>query len=322
MTKELLSRLIVKCENIGINIRAITFDMGNMGFLKDCGVIREKKNCFANPVHPEKVIYLFHDVPHLIKLARKHCLTKGFSAPDENGKYQNLKKENFEEIMKNDGKDLKLCPKLKGVHIHSQGLQNQRVYLATQLFSASVSKALLFLKGDSYSVQASIISKFNKWFDTMNSRTFCTVAERCPFGSRELEQNQAVHEMSKLMDDLRFCTNSQSSTKKPFQIGIQISIRSTLSLFEELKGEGTSFLCTTRLNQDTLESFFSRVRGIGGNDTHPTPVQAIRRIRTLLMGKSPQHIVCHPNVKEDDAPGSVKQVCGNPVTQDYYWWTP
>ena len=88
--------------------------------------------------------------------------------------------------------------------------------------------------------------------------------------------------MKKLVENMRFCDNMEKKTKKPFQKGILISIQSTMSLFKELKNEGVDFLHTAKLNQDCLENFFSRLRGVGGNNNHPAPVEAMDRVRILL----------------------------------------
>ena len=52
-----------------------------------------------------------------------------------------------------------------------------------------------------------------------------------------------------------------------------------------------------------FQNFFSRIRGIGGYNTHPGPYTALRRIRTLLLGKQADIIVNRPSVaiEEDDA---------------------
>ena len=50
--------------------------------------------------------------------------------------------------------------------------------------------------------------------------------------------------------------------KQPWQYGIACSIKATRKLHKELVKCGNfSFLLTSRLNQDCLENFFSRLRG-------------------------------------------------------------
>ena len=51
--------------------------------------------------------------------------------------------------------------------------------------------------------------------------------------------------------------------KQPWQHGILCSIKSTRKLWTEMVKDGPMlFLLTSRLNQDCLENFFSRIRGI------------------------------------------------------------
>ena len=64
---------------------------------------------------------------------------------------------------------LKLCPKLSEIHINVKGHDCQPVKYATQLFSQTVAKALQFVYGETYSEQADVILKLDRFFDVMNS---------------------------------------------------------------------------------------------------------------------------------------------------------
>ena len=70
-----------------------------------------------------------------------------------------------------DNDDFKLCPKLCVIHLECKGNDRQRVKYAVQLFSDTVSKALTFKFGKSYSEQAEVISTIDAWLDVMDSRT-------------------------------------------------------------------------------------------------------------------------------------------------------
>lgn len=50
-----------------------------------------------------------------------------------------------------------------------------------------------------------------------------------------------------------------------------------------------SFILTYKLNQDFLENFFSILRLNGGTHDHPSPLQALQRIRLAILGKNLQH---------------------------------
>jgi len=73
-------------------------------------------------------------------------------------------------------------------------------------------------------------------------------------------------------------------------------------------------LLTGKLTQDILENFFSLLRGIGGYNTHPGPVEAINRMRIILLGKDPEHIVYNPAV-EFPARGLYEMEDGNPTVE-------
>ena len=117
---------------------------------------------------------------------------------------------------------------------------------------------------------------------------------RSGFGLCEKEQMAALSDMESLISAIRFSDDEDRTTKKPFQQGILVGISSLRMLFQDLKSEGVTYLLTTRVNQDCLESFFSRVRGIGGDNTHPNSVEFMHRVRTLTLSCK-CHALCENN---------------------------
>ena len=79
-----------------------------------------------------------------------------------------------------------------------------------------------------------------------------------------------------------------------------MSIKAIRALYAEAKSAGMSYILTSRLNNDALENFFSQIRGLGGPNSHPGAANAVCRVRTLLLGKEPQHIVQRPVVAHAD----------------------
>ena len=87
----------------------------------------------------------------------------------------------------------------------------------------------------------------------------------------------------------------------PFQKGIIISSKSLLSLYEDLSARcRIEFLLTSHLNQDCLENFFSRIRALGGTNTHPTSVDFINRTKSLIVGRSSDLAVETASVRMED----------------------
>lgn len=76
MTKELIEMIIGKLHKINFNVIAMVCDMGpsNMSLWRSLD-ISITKTFFEHPV-TSKRIYIFADVPHLLKLARNHLLEK------------------------------------------------------------------------------------------------------------------------------------------------------------------------------------------------------------------------------------------------------
>ena len=235
MTKSLMEQIILACEKKGLLVRGITFDLGNPKFQSETG-IPKLENSMTNPMDPTRKVFLFPDIPHMVKLLRNHCLDAGLAFPNENGVFTELKMKDFKEIMQKDGEELKLCPKLKPIHLTAQGSMRQRVCLATQLFSHTVAKAMVFHQGESAEGKSNAILTVNNYFDTMNSRTLHNaVPYRCALGVHEELQIESLLRMKKLVETMKFCNDMGKRTMKPFQKGILISIQSTLTLFQELK---------------------------------------------------------------------------------------
>ena len=74
--------------------------------------ILDGTNKIKNPCDASRSVYFFPDAPYLLKLLRNHCLDKGYSFPDGSGNNVTLGKEDFEKLLMQDGKELKMCPKL------------------------------------------------------------------------------------------------------------------------------------------------------------------------------------------------------------------
>ncbi|KAJ8950612.1 hypothetical protein NQ314_007838 [Rhamnusium bicolor] len=66
------------------------------------------------------------------------------------------------------------------------------------------------------------------------------------------------------------------------------------SLPKKLKKQPS--ILTHRLNQDCLEKFFSQLRTRGGLHDHPSSLNALYRIKMILLGKNPGMVHTHSNV--------------------------
>ena len=74
-----------------------------------------------------------------------------------------------------------------------------------------------------------------------------------------------------------------------------------------------TYILTHRLNQDCLESFFSRVRGAAGYKDNPTALEAKHRMRLLLVGTSRGDVI-----NSNCAGGATEDVNADTVTSSVF----
>ena len=122
----------------------------------------------------------------------------------------------------------------------------------------------------------------------------------------ETEQLNALDEMMKLVSNMFFVNKKGNLFRKPFQSGIIVSIKLIKALFNELKEEGIEYFLTTRANQDCIENFFSCVRAMGGNNSHPSPVETVSRIRKACVSKNVNFVIDCSNTHQAEQVVNVK----------------
>jgi hypothetical protein len=134
----------------------------------------------------------------------------------------------------------------------------------------------------------------------MNSRLkFSSNKLECGFGVNLEEQMATVNKMIQVVEEMRRV--GKKTANLPFQKGIVTSSRSLLTLYNELSSRhGVEFILTSHLNQDALENFFSRIRALGGSNTHPTSVDFLYRMKNLIIGKAAHLVVERAAVKVEE----------------------
>ncbi|KAF0289256.1 Transposable element P transposase [Amphibalanus amphitrite] len=298
MTPEKLADIIARIESLGLQVVAAVSDMGpgNEAMWKKAGVT-DSRSWITHPSDPERKLWVFADAPHLVKLVRTHTVDEkgGLVLPRGDGTTALLSRQCFLELLEVTRRELSPCHKLTHFHVEASGQATQRVYLAAQLFSNSVGKAMEMLL-PRRQLQSEAILTVDKWFDTMNSRTrFDPRLERCGYGASPeaaAAQEAALRNMERLIRNTRKATPGHPGGRRsllPFQRGILRSTASLRGLFADLR-ESTpelNYIMTSHVNQDCLENVFSQLRGMGGQNQHPDAVETRSRLRILLMAPSP-----------------------------------
>jgi len=203
-------------------------------------------------------------------------------------------------------------------HLTIRGILRQNAKMAAQLMSRKVGTALChYLPGVNTKEKQVALStgKFillvNNWLlvtnlviiSNWNSYVFnAATPNKKPYGTKLPLQNEVLNNIIKEFTTMK-CLNPKNkiSGLQTFQKDVIISCKSLQQLYLYLKEEyDIEFILTHRLNQDALESLFSQIRGRGGLNDHPTPLDALYRLRMIILGKNPGVIINNSNTHEVD----------------------
>lgn len=303
MTKEIIKELGVR----GFMVNAVVSDMAssNQGMWRAAGITSGRDSVTCRVPHPffaGRHLHFLADVPHLLKNLRSALLKHNIQLPIETVvKYclptPEVQSSHIAALVKfQEGKELKLAPKLTRAHIFPSHYQKMRVNLAAQVLSHSTASAVRVLVEQHVLPRAAVTTAFfcelfNQWFDIMNCRT-----------SREALYENSQQKLAKL-DEMLFVVQNMSFPNniwKPVQSGIKLSITSLKSLHQDLVKSGDlKFLMSGRLTQDALENLFSQVRGFG--NAHPKPTQFRAALKLIMLGQF-MDVPTACNYDEDDAP--------------------
>ena len=290
LNSELFFEVVRSLEDTGVEVVAVVCDMGsiNMRLWKELNVSSETPY-IVHPMSIERKIFFFADFPHILKNLRNHCLDHGLEIPGNNK--CTVDRALFEMLLASHGKEYKMCHKVSDGHITVRGTKRQRVRPAAQLFSETVASALEHKFNGQFDKQAAVIRLMDQTFDVMNSRIPYNRKKplNSGFGRIHDQQKQTLEDAMLLMSAARV---KGKKSLLPFQNGFLASCRSLLQLFDYLTDRcDIQYILTHRLTQDCIESYFSKIRGIGGFNDHPTPLACIYRIRCLLVGATDGSIV-------------------------------
>ena len=296
ITKALLSNIIREVESAGFRVEALVSDMGaqNQKLWRELDLNYENPNVI-HPCDESRVLTVFADVPHLIKLLRNHCIQQGLEVADPlSGEAFKVDKQLFYQLIDKDSGELKVCPKITASSLEMKGASLQRVRPAVQLFSAHVANAFEHLNVMNDSVLEGRIKHFisvvDKWFDILNSRVRHDSLKPWKSGYGLVSDQDTV--LTHMIEYTKSMRIGKRKMLLPFQKGIIMSTIAVQKLFLRLRSNvGAEYLLTHRLNQDCLENFFSRVRSTGRSNTNPSPIQALNRIRLLIVGYQDSEVV-------------------------------
>lgn len=284
MTKSILFNIIEELDMIGYKVICCVCDCGggNLGLWKELEINYEQPVFY---IPSGRKIICIPDSPHLLKLVRKWLLDTGFQLDDKI-----ITKQPLEALVTMMSSELSVCHKLSKEHLTCEGPQRQKVKLATQLLSHTTSIALkhykpiknIKLNDDT----ADFIELINNWFDQTNVAhpNNKVTPFKTPYGTHIEEQELLFDNVYDTISKMK-CIGKK--TLQTFQKGILMHINGTRHLLNILKENGLQYLLTSKINQDALENLFSQLRTRGGLNDHPSPLNALHRLRMILLGKNP-----------------------------------
>ena len=295
MTKDRLFHLLDSIWAAGYKVKCISSDQGgsNQGLWRELQVSHDNPFFFYEHEGQTHKIYVIPDAPHVIKNLRNHVMGPGgLQLPEK----QVLQKSDFADLLAVDNAEYRINHKLSNLHVDCSGSSRQRVYLATQALSNSVSNTIQYLYPNDFDKleKAKAIKIINDFFDICNSRVIKDpVSTKSAFGIDLPTQTLAL----KKMEDLMLSTRKMLPNKHDGELEPQTALlpcqkaaimlcRAIPALYHDLKNEhNVKYLFTSRLNSDVMENLFSRIRSLGGTNDHPNSTQALDRLRILILGQ-------------------------------------
>jgi len=297
MTKDILFDIIEKLDEIGFKVICCVSDCGggNIGLWKALDIN------YQNPVFSipcgRRIVYI-PDSPHILKLVRNWFLDTGFSINDKI-----INKKPLEALVSFSATELSVCHKLTKEHLSCEGPQRQRVKLATQLLSHTTATALLHYKlindTNLNNDTAYFIELINNWFDLAN---VCHSNDKqtpftAPYGLYFEDQDSLLNKVYETILDMR-CIGKQNL--QLFQKALLMNINGTKLLLQILMEKNLKYLLTSKINQDALENLFSQLRSRGGLNDHPSPLNALHRLRMIILGKNPGIVSSSSNTADQN----------------------
>ncbi len=268
--EECISRLH-KC---GLKVVALVSDQGsNFSNLLLYLKVTPQRPFF---IHEGQKIYALPDPPHLIKSIR-NCLHDHAKITTPDGEVQWAHIKHMFEL---DSQRLRMAPKLTQQHIFLPAIFGKmRVYLATQVLSHSVAKAMkaYVKKGllpESYLATSKFCQRFNDLFDLMNSSVKNgSTPYKCGLSLEADEMFDFIDSSIAWIESLKVFDQENNNVTQRFRCldGMILALASIRAITIDMcTNHGFDFVLTRRLNQDPLENLFGIIRQRGGFNMNPT----------------------------------------------------
>ncbi|KAG8173952.1 hypothetical protein JTE90_009166 [Oedothorax gibbosus] len=285
---------LAKLDNVGVDVIAIVCDglRSNLAMFEILGSKCDENGIlkpFPHVIQGSDVFPVL-DACHMLKLLRNLLAEKKvFLAEGRLIEWRYI--ELLQKVQ--DENLLKLATSINQDHI-AWYKQKMKVKLAAQVFSLSVSKALVFLKEimpEFKDVDATVdfIETINALFDCLNSRNPCGRFLKSPVRPANLHTwiNRLCIARDLLLN-LEYEDGKRviKSSRKTVIVGFCTTIDSVMQLVSDLlTSNALKYVLTFKFSQDHIEVFFAGIRSKGGCNNNPSTQTFKAAYKQLIISR-------------------------------------
>lgn len=274
LIKEVLTSLI----DLGLFPTAMVCDQGsnNRSCMSRSFHVTSKEPWFIFNGHK---IVCFYDSPHLLKNIRTNLKDSGFISSGHLIQFEHIRQFYLQDTKL----PIRQAPKLTEKHFNLKRFMAMNVRLAAQILSHSVAKGVtLCTSFGALPMQAQHTADFCDFFDCLfnifNSRMFKS-HRRFNSGIRA-NMKDYWEFLDKAEVYLKNLRSPNHKSLLPCVEGWLQNISALKLLFALVK---QPVILSYRLNQDCVENFFSKIRGMGGHRDHPTCTEFRAAFRNVQL---------------------------------------
>lgn len=293
---DLVCTVLTTLYDTGVHVIAFTFDgtitnfttVNRLGCELRIETGHALKTNFPHPCANYEVSVIL-DAVHMLKLVRNTLHSKStLHTMCGSARWNDIVKLN--DFQNKTG--LRIADKLSDSHINFTA-SKMKVVLAVQTISNSVANALEFLRqtNETFSECSGTIEfvhLFNDMFDVLNSMSTEVDGFKKPLSVDNFDLYH--HAFQYVENYIRSITLSNGtpilkSPNKTGFLGILINIQSLRNIYHSYyeNSQLDDKLCTYRLSQDHIETFFGAIRAKGGSNNNPNACQFKASYKRILL---------------------------------------
>lgn len=308
---QLLRRIIGRAVGMGLQVVAVSADMGNPGLWKALtGVPKGKEFVIAG-----QQIRTVNDPQHLLKNIRSGAFRYDILLGEEIVTKHGLKSNRVKVLQYlskvhdfDEGKVYKLHPGLSKNILMPSHYGKMRVGPAKKVFSRTSAAAVMVLVEngtitEEHAAEATstawFILKVAEWFEVMSSRVTYAALQRCNDSNSE-----CVRTLSEVFTTMRVVhpgTEKSVTAVQGWKHGTVHTNEVVLHIANDLFEKGWDFLLVSRLGSDCIENTMGCIRN---NVPQPTAKQVMFQLKRLLLSHIQAPVGSYDRDEEEPTPVS------------------